>query len=301
MFKNWTKEKWFSLICNNFLVLAGSFLLAIGAGVFLINLNIVAGGLSGIGIIIQHFIDFQIIDIFVWVMTAILWVIGWFFVGKEFSLRTLVSSIAYPAFLSLILRVEYFQNITAQITGNGETSNVLICGLFGGVFIGSGVALTFLGKGSTGGVDVIIFILAKYTKLKESIWSFLLDATVIILSMIIIPNQWINSLVGILSAFVSAMMIEFIYNSNISSFQADIISDKWEEISRYAQDELGRGATIIRGEGGYQGNERVILRIVFEKRQFDKLRKYIASVDPKAFVTYTQTKAVYGEGFKDHK
>ena len=30
------------------------------------------------------------------------------------------------------------------------------------------------------------------------------------------------------------------------------------------------------------------------------LRKYIADTDPKAFVTFTQTKAVYGEGFKKH-
>jgi len=300
MFKNWKKEQWFSFICNNILILIGSFLLAIGAGVFLVKLNIVSGGLSGVGIVIQHFVDFQIIDIFVWIATAIFWVIGWFFVGKEFSLRTLLSSIAYPGFLTLILRVEYFQNITSQVVGNGDTSNVLICGLFGGVFIGAGVALTFLGKGSTGGVDVLIFILAKNTKLKESIWSFIIDSTVIVLSMIIIPNQWINSLVGILSAFISATMIEFIYNSNISSFQADIISSEWEKISRFAQDELGRGATIIHAEGGYKGDERIILRVVFEKRQFDKLRKYIATVDPKAFVTYTQTKAVYGEGFKQH-
>ena len=67
--------------------------------------------------------------------------------------------------------------------------------------------------------------------------------------MILVPNQWINSLVGVISAFIAAIMIDFIYNSNISSYQADIISSKWEDISKFAQDELSRGATIIKAEG----------------------------------------------------
>lgn len=301
MFKNINREQVFSFICNNFLVLVGAFLLAIASSVFLVKLNIVAGGLSGIAIIIQHFVDFQIIDIVVWSMTAVLWVVGLFTCGREFSMRTLLSSIAYPGFLTLMLRVEYFQNIADEVAGQGYAGNILICGLFAGVFIGSGVALTFLGKGSTGGVDVIIYLLAKHTKLKESVWSFIIDGTIIVASMILIPNQWINSLVGILSAFIAAVMIEFIYNSNISSYQADIISSNWEAISKFAQDELGRGATIIKAEGGYKGEERIIVRVVFEKRQFDKLRKFIATTDPNAFVTYTQTKAVYGEGFTNHK
>lgn len=301
MFKKPTKMQVFSFICNNTLVLIGAFFLAIASSIFLVKLNIVAGGLSGIAIIIQHYVDFPIIDIVVWSLSAVLWIVGWFTCGKEFSLRTLLSTIAYPGFLTLMMRVNYFQNIATQIAGDGSTGNILLCGLFAGVFIGAGVALTFLGKGSTGGVDVVIYLLAKHTKLKESIWSFIVDGSIIVLSMILIPHQWINSLVGIISAFIAALMIDFIYNSNISSYQADVISDHWEEISRFAQDVLGRGATIIHAEGGYKGETRIIVRIVFEKRQFDKLRKYIASVDPKAFVTYTQTKAVYGEGFTEHK
>lgn len=301
MFKDWKKYDWFCFICNNFLIIIGSFLLAIGAAVFLTNLSIVAGGLSGVAIIVQHYVDFQVIDIVVWGLTVILWFVGLFTIGKEFSLKTLLSSIAYPGFLTLMLRVEYFQNIAREIAGDGSAGNILICGLFAGVFIGAGVALTFLGKGSTGGVDVLVFLLAKNTKLKESVWSFIIDGSIIVLSMILVPNQWINSLVGILSAFITASMIEFIYNSNVSSYQVDIISDKWEEISRFAQDDLLRGATVIHAEGGYQGEERVVLRVVLEKRQVDRLRKYIAHTDPKAFVTYTQTKAVYGEGFKEHK
>lgn len=303
MIKKWTKEQIFSFICNNFLVIIGSALLALGAAVFLIRLSIVSGGLSGIAIIVQHYYNnTMVIDIIVAVATAILWFIGLFFCGKDFAFKTLVSSIIYPLLLSVFLRNPFFQGIARDIAGgdNPAVGNILICGLFGGVFIGSGVGLTFLGKGSTGGVDVIIYLLAKNTRIKESVWSFIIDGTIIVIAMILIPGNWINSLVGILSAFVSALMIEFTYNSNVSSYQADIISDKWQEISKFAQDDLGRGATIIHAEGGYKGDERIILRVVFEKRQTDKLVKFIAKTDPKAFVTYTETRAVYGEGFKQH-
>lgn len=304
-FLKWNKQQWFSFICNNFLIVIGSILLAIGTGVFLTRLSIVSGGLSGIAIVIQHYYNnTQVIDIVVGIMTAILWLVGLIFCGKEFAFKTLVASIIYPLFLSVVLRSEFFQEISRSIAGgegsNAPVGNILICGLFAGVFVGAGVGLTFLGKGSTGGVDVFIFLLAKHTRIKESIWTFVIDGIVIVLSMILIPGNWINSLVGILSAFVSATMVELVYNGNVSSLQADIISDKWEEISRFAQDELGRGATIIHAQGGYKGDPRIILRVVFEKRQTDKLVKFIAKVDPHAFVTYTQTRAVYGEGFRQH-
>ena len=164
--------------------------------------------------------------------------------------------------------------------------------------------MNFLGGGSTGGVDVIIAIVNKYTGIKESIISFILDATVILLGMFLIRRNGdlniVPSLCGMLSAFVTAIVIDVVINSLAASYQLDVISDKWEEISAFAQDELGRGATVIRAEGGYKGDDRVILRIVFDKLQYNRLRRFISKVDPKAFVTITKTNAVYGEGFKSH-
>ena len=294
-----TRDFWLRVF-RVFLIILGSAVLAFGTAIFLTRLEIVSGGLSGIAIIIQHFIGGadQYIDIMVAGASVVLFFVGLFFVGKDFALKTLVSTIAYPAFLSLFLRLEYFQNIALLVSANGAVGNILICGIFAGVFVGAGVALTFLGGGSTGGIDIIIVLLAKNTKLNESIASFLVDATIILLSIILIPGNTINSLCGIISAFVVALMIEFVYVNQTASIQADVISGSWEAISRFAQDEMGRGATIIKAEGGYKGEERIILRVVFDRRQFDAFKKYVAKVDPKAFITYTQTNAVYGEGFR---
>lgn len=298
-------------ILSNILVVVGSIFLALGNAIFLIELNIVTGGLSGIGIILQHFVsqinpDIQIIDIVVFVFTWVLWFIGFKFVGKDFALKTLVSSIVYPVALALALRIPFFVNISKEIAYidpaatelNTEVGRILLCGIFGGVAIGGSVGLTFLGGGSTGGLDVIAFLIEKYFKIKQSVLFILMDGTIVILGMFLIPNNIVNGLVGVIGAVLCAIVLDVVYIGSQTCFLAEIISDKWQEISEYAQKELQRGTTLIQAKGGYEGVERVILRIVFPRAQYIKLRQKISEIDPKAFVTFTQTNAVFGEGFK---
>lgn len=284
---------------NYIAVILGTFLLSFGSVIFLTKAELVAGGISGIAIIIQHFVDVQIYDYLVAGLTVFFWLLGLIFVGKDFALKTALSSALYIGFTFLFKRVAFFDELAITFAGEQTAGNLILCGIFGGVFIGGGVAITFLGGGSTGGVDVVQVLLSKYAGIKESISSFLIDGLVIVVGMATM-QLWVAALCGILSSFVTAVLIEIVYIKNQTAYQVDIISDKWEDISRYAQDELERGATIIRAEGGYKGEERVILRVVFDKMQYEKIKRYIASVDPKAFVTYTQTNAVFGEGFKKH-
>lgn len=304
------KNKVVKQIYNYVAVILGTFLLAFGSVIFLTECELVAGGLSGIAIIIQHFVNFEIYDYLIAALTAIFWIFGLIFVGKDFALKTLLSSLLYIGFTFLLKRVVFFENLALEFAGkSGGNSpvvgNYILCGLFGGVFVGSGVALTFLGGGSTGGVDVLQAIGKKYLNIKESISSLIIDGLIIlagVLAMCITDiTKFIPALCGILSSVVTAAVIEIVYIRNQTSYQVDIISNKWQEISDYAQNVLERGATIIRAEGGYKGEERVILRVVFDKLQYEKIREYIAQIDPNAFVTFTQTNAVYGEGFSKNR
>ena len=293
------KKRVLKLVNNYVAIILGTFLLAFGSVIFLTKAELVAGGVSGIAIIIQHFVSVQIYDYLVAALTVLFWFIGLIFLGKDFALKTALSSLLYIGFTFLFKRVVFFDELAKTFAGEQLAGNLILCGIFGGVFIGGGVAITFLGGGSSGGIDVVQLLLSKYTGIKESVSGFLIDGIIILVGMFSM-QLWVQSLCGILSSFVTAALIEIVYIKNQTAYQVDIISDKWEEISRYAQDELERGATIIRAEGGYKGEERVILRVVFDRFQYEKIKKYIASVDPKAFVTYTQTNAVFGEGFKKH-
>lgn len=286
------------LIC----IILGSFMLAFGSAVFLYHYNIISGGLSGIAIIIRHYVgevEFfgDIGDLVVTALTWILWLIGLIFGGKVFAFRTLLASIFYPLFFALCLRLNIGEAVATQV-GADNIGSLLVIGIFAGIFVGCGVALNFVGGGSSGGIDVIIYLVEKKFGIKHSIQSFLIDGAIVLIGLICIPNNLKECLCGIISALVTSLVIEFVYGGSTSSYQIDVISSKWEDISQYAQDKLGRGTTVIKAAGGYKGEERTILRIVFPKYQYTQLKNYISIVDPKAFVTFTKTNAVYGEGFK---
>lgn len=318
--KEVTKLEKLKMLQRFLCILFGSLLLAFGTRIFLVKLNIISGGLSGVAIVIQRIIGPtpEVTDIIVTAATWVLWVVGLIFGGKAFAFRTLLASIFYPIFYTMFTRIpafEFLGDSFVQAMENGEAIGVLMLGgIFGGVFVGCGVALAFLGDGSSGGIDIIIYLIEKHTKIRHSVLSFIIDGTIILLGLIVPArtggtwqDDFIRNLIlvleGIISCFVTAVTIEFVYGGNKTSFQVDVISDEWEKISAFAQDKLGRGATIIRAQGGFKGEERVVLRIVFPKYQYRKLRDYIALVDSKAFVTFTQTNAVYGEGFtkNEHK
>lgn len=300
-----TNVKILKLIHSYILVTIGTFVLSFGSVIFLAKCELVSGGVSGIAIIIQHFVDINIFDYVVAGLMATTWLIGLIFVGKRFAIRTLYSTIVYIGFTFLFNRIEFFNHLGETFAGtvDGGTTqvgNYILCGVFGGVFVGGGVAITFIGGGSTGGVDVFQIILRKYFQVRESISAFMIDATIIIAGMIAM-KMWIPALCGLLSCFVAATLVEVVYIKHQTSYQVDVISEHWKEINEYAQKVLDRGTTIIHAEGGYKGEERIILRIVFDRMQYDKIRDFIASVDPNAFITFTQTNAVYGEGFNSNR
>ncbi|MCR4911547.1 MAG: YitT family protein [Bacilli bacterium] len=296
------------------LVSVGTIILAFGSVMFLTKCELVAGGASGIAIIVQHFVTYNIYDYVVAGLMVITWLLGLIFVGKIFALRTLYSSFLYILATFLFNRVPVFDQIANQIAGiepiyesgvvtgytQPEVGNLILCGIFGGVSVGTGVAITFIGGGSTGGVDVIQVILRKYLNIKESISCVVVDVAIIIAGMIAM-RMWVPALCGILASVMTAILVDLIYIRHQTSYQVDIISEHWKEISQFAQDVLERGATIIHAEGGYKGEERIILRVVFDRTQYNKIREFIAMVDPNAFVTFTQTNAVYGEGFASNK
>lgn len=301
-------------------IVIGSIIVAFGNTVFLTPLDINAGGLNGIGIIIMNFCSestkMLVYNIVIYSLSIVLWFLGFFFISKDFAIKTLVSTIVFPLATSLFTIVPGTKDFAGSITSillnyspnpsSPDIGTYMLFAMVGGVFVGFGVAVTFMGGGSTGGVDVLTFIFEKFLRIKQSIASFIIDGLVVGIGMCVLcpgnaEKYLLPCLVGILSIAISALMIDIIYIAFQTVYQVDIISKDWESISTYVQDELGRGATIIPVKGGYKHTDKIMLRVVLSKIQIDDLRNYIATIDSKAFVTITTTKAVFGEGFKAHK
>lgn len=297
-----TKKDRRRIINDYLLIIAGSLILAFASGIFLVPASINAGGLSGIGIIVNYLVDstIGIVDIVVAALAIILFIIGWIFLGTNFAVKTALSTVLFPGFLSLFIRLPIFISFSSQLYSDlNNPALLLIGGMFGGALTGVGVGMTFMAGGSTGGVDVITLLANRYLRIKQSTASFIVDATVVGVGMLVLTDKLVSSLIGVIAALLCAMMIDFVFVGKSSVINANIISVKWREINEYIQTVMERGTTIHHVEGGYQFDTYRLISVVFERKEYNELHRAISHIDPKAFVTFTQVQNVFGEGFND--
>ena len=287
---------------NIVLVILGNVILAFGCGVFIVPFDLVSGGMPSMGIILNHIIplEFMTVDIYITILTWIFFFIGFFVLGKSFAAKTLLSSLIYPPLISVFLRLSTtdafggFFNIADSEHG---AVVLLLAAIFGGASVGTGCALTFLGGGSTGGVDIIGLSLSKYLKkVKSSVILFAVDATLVILGMFII-RDFVLSLLGIVSAFISAIVVDKIFLGRSRAFIAHIVSDKYEEINAAIIDKIHRTTTVMSVVGGYSGQDKRMLMVSFTMRQYAELIGTVNKIDKKAFITVHAAHDINGEGW----
>lgn len=302
------RESLIGALKNGGLVILGSIILAFGVAVFIVPFDLVTGGISGLSIALAAAIpvEFLTVDVWVTVITWIVFFVGLIFLGKAFALKTLISTIVYPIALSSFMRMltpDFLGGIfdltkyTASEGGEANIAVALICGIFGGTLVGTGCAVTFRGGGSTGGLDVIALIAAKYIKsVKSSVLVFIFDAAVVITGLFVMKNI-IMCLIGIASAFVVALVIDKVFLGESKAFIAHIVSDKYEEINDAIINRLERGSTIINATGGYSGSEKRMIMVSFTMSQYAAFLAIISSIDRNAFVTIHRAHEIEGEGW----
>lgn len=286
---------------NFLLVLSGTIVLALGTSLFIIPYNLVSGGVTGIAIAIANAFNLDDTSLLIAVMSWSLFVVGFFILGKNFALKTLVASLLYPILVSAFSPLAKgdvlggFFNLYSSV--HSEIS-IVLASIFGGVFIGIGCALTFLGGGSTGGTDIIVFsICAFFKKAKSSVVIFCLDVFIILLGVFALSDL-VLSLLGVTTAFVSAIVIDKIFLGGQKAFMANIISDKAELINSEIIRTLVRTTTIIDAEGGYTGKKKKMLIFTFTVREYAPLLAIINKTDPDAFVVIHRAHEINGNGWK---
>ncbi|MBQ7326373.1 MAG: YitT family protein [Clostridia bacterium] len=301
MEKKLTKKELLMQLKNLGLVVIGTLVLAFGCAVFVVPFDLVTGGVTGISIIIDELIGGLIpIDVVIAVITWGLFFLGLAFLGWEFALKTLASTIIYPPAISLFMHLvspNVLGGVFDLTTSSHANIALIISALFGGLCVGTGCALTFLGGGSTGGVDIIAFILCKFFKRwKTSTVIFIVDATTVILGLFVIKDL-ILTLLGVISAWIAAQVIDKVFIGGNRAFTAQIVSDKHEELNLAIREEVRRTTTMLIGYGGYSGASKTVLSVTFTMRQYATLMNVIKRIDPTAFVSITRAHEINGEGF----
>ncbi len=287
---------------NFFLVVAGTLILSFAAAVFIIPFDLVVGGVSSIAILIEKLLpeDYLTTDMLVFILTWSLFFLGLVILGKGFAVKTFISTVIYPLGISLFTKL-----VSPGVLGGffclAETRYaniaVILAALFGGILIGTGCALAFLGGGSTGGVDVLAFIICKFIRrLKSSKMIFVIDTATILAGVFIIGDMAL-ALLGIIAAFIGAAVIDKIFLGGDLALVAQIVTDDHREICAAIIKRLERTATVTEGVGAYSGDSKKIISVSLTMRQYAELIEIINSLDPKAFVTVHRAHEISGEGW----
>ncbi|MBR5144021.1 MAG: YitT family protein [Clostridia bacterium] len=287
---------------NFALVLLGTLVLAFGCAIFVIPFSIVTGGVTGISIIITNiFVSLKDqIDIVIGIITWGLFFLGLLILGWDFAIKTLVSTIVYPLAISIFMKLvdpDVLDGVFHLASSPHADIALIISALFGGLCVGTGCALTFLGGGSTGGVDILAFVFCKYVKKwKSSTIIFVIDALTVLCGLFVIKDLIITFL-GVISAWIAAMVIDKIFIGSEKAFTAQIVSDKYEEINLAIRNDIHRTTTMFVASGGYSREDKTVLSVTFAMREYADLMNVIKRIDPTAFVSISQAHEINGEGF----
>lgn len=295
-----SKRDLLPMLKNIGLTILGTLILAFGTAVFIIPFDLVVGGMSGFAIVLVKVIpfDFVTVDLLITVMTWSLFLVGFLVLGKGFAAKTLISTIIYPPFITLFSKLcdpDVLNGVFYLKDSPHGDIVLLISALFGGVLIGLGCAIAFIGGGSTGGTDVIAFVICKFIKrLRSSVVIFIVDSIPIVLGVFIL-NDLVLTLIGIISVFVSALMVDKVFVGGSKALTAQIITEKHNEISQEIIEKMNRTTTIINATGGYSKQPKTMLMVTFSMRQYSELLSIINRTDKEAFVTVHRAHEIYGE------
>ncbi len=267
---------------NYLFILIGTAIVAIGFNTLLLPNQIAAGGVSGISTIMQSF-GFEAAYV-QWGLNIPLFIAGFYLLGGTFGVKTLVGSIFLPLMVF----------VTRHIAP--VTHEALLAAIFGGVVIGIGIGLVFLGNGSTGGTALAAKIINKYTGLTLGTCLAMMDGLIVLAAMTVFGIE--EGLYAVIGVFISSKTIDVVQAGFSHSKMAMIITGHEDEVRQAVFDQIDRGVTKISAVGGYTDHDRPILMCVVGQSQFTKLKQVVKAIDASAFVIVMDAKEVLGEGFK---
>ena len=265
------------------IITVGCFFYAVSINYFFISNHLAEGGVAGICLILFYLFKLPV-GIMYFVINIPLLIMGWKLVGRDFLFKTLYGT----SCLSFL--------ITLTETWKGPSNDIMLGSIYGGVLIGIGLGHIFMVNGSTGGTDVVARILNRYFDIPLGRTMLILDVVILGIAAIFFGKEIV--MYTLISMTIVSKAIDYFQDGYTKAKGITIISSKSEEIKERIMNETGRGTTIIKGEGGFTGNEIDLLFCVVSKFEVTKVKTIVKETDSFAFLTISDVSEVLGEGFK---
>lgn len=273
------------------MIIVGTLLYGFGFNGFILNNEIVTGGLSGLCALI-YFATSIPVSFSYFTFNLVLLLIAYKVLGLKFLVKTIFGVICLSLSLSLF---EWLLKGNPILTDEPFMSIII-----GGAICGFGLGLIFCSNGSTGGTDIIAAIVNKHKPI--SIGRALLVCDFIIISCSYLLFHNVEKIVfGFVEMVISNYVLDMVINGNRQSVQFLIFSRKYQEIVDVILKDLDRGCTILDGVGGYSKEPVKVIVLLAKKSESITIFRIVQQIDNQAFISQSNVRGVYGEGFDQIK
>lgn len=269
------------------LITVSTLLVVLGVYLFKFPNNFSFGGVTGLAVVVSKVTEISP-SFITNIMNAILIVIGFIFLGKEFGVKTVYVTVLTTVGLSVMEKI-------LPMAGP-LTDQTLLELIFAVILPAVGSAILFNIGASSGGTDIIAMIVKKYTSFNIGTALFVTDLLVVVSAFFIFGiTTGLFSFLGLMmkSVFIDSV----IENINLCKY-FNVMCDNPEPICEFITKKLNRSATICRAEGAYSHDNKAIIFTALKRSQAVQLRNYLKQVEPNAFILISNTSEIIGNGFQ---
>ena len=268
-------------------MILGCVMYALSTRLFLAPNSIIAGGVSGLSVLINKFFPILEIGMISIIINIPILLGGLKFQGWKFIIRCLITIVTLGLVTDLFM-------LLPKMTSDG-----VLASLYGGVCQGIGIGLFVRYEFSSGGTELLGRLISRMVKvLKIPVCVGILDAIIVVLGAILTKNPN-NMLYALIVVFVSTKVSEIILVGLEKSKLCIIVSDKGEEIATTLLQKSPRGVTMLDGEGMYTRKQHNVLLTCVKNAQLTQLKQIVKEIDEHAFIIINESVEVRGQGFKD--
>jgi len=268
------------ILWNLLLISAGSIICSLAIKGILVPKQFLAGGATGLALLVHYLLPSWPVGVIYFLLNIPLFLIGWMFVGRRFFYYSVAGLLIFSAVVLLSYPVI-------------EIKDMILAALTAGIITGVGSGIILRSLGSAGGLDILSVILYKKYSIRLGTTVMVFNAVLMVAAAFRLPLEMI--LYTLIYLFVTSYIVNLVVTGFSQRKAIMIISAKWREISREIMEHLQRGVTVVRGEGGYTGQEVRILYSVIAFQELSRFKEMIRKIDPEAFVVVTETMEVMGK------
>lgn len=261
----------------------GCLLVAISYNLFLAPNKLVAGGVSGLAIILKAIFGVEEY-IVILISNLLLLIASYYFLGKEKTKATVLGSILFPLFVKLTADITYKIDI--------DSSQLLLSAIFGGVIYGFGAGMIFKAGYTTGGTDIINQITSKYFKIGMGASMLYCDGLIILLSSFLFGAT--KLMYSIIILYIISIMSDRIILGISDSKAFYIITDEEQAVKEFILKYLNHGVTVFNAKGGFAKEKQNVLMCVLPTKDYYRLKEGLSEIDPEAFFVVTDAYEVFG-------